>query len=172
MPSRGKQTTHLTTEELEQSCSQSLRRPTRTRDGGIAHYHRHITDPFMSVINYMHTITTESGSSQREIRVSQNCTNAVHCCLNRTSSHLGAGLAGLAVQAAYPSALHHLVVGGERLHLLSLVCGTIAGFQIGLLSWGFILGWSFDGLCGFHILVCFEFSPKQTKKKGNKMTHR
>lgn len=67
MPSRGKQTTHLTTEELEQSCSQSLRRPTRTRDGEGGHVStlsRHITDPFLSVINYMHTITTEFSSNQ------------------------------------------------------------------------------------------------------------
>lgn len=84
-------------------------------------------------------------------------------------SHLGRFLARLIVQAAYPPALHKLVVSGVSLHLLPLVCGAVAGFQTGLLHWGFVLRWSFNGLHLFHILICLELSPKNN---GNKQTER
>lgn len=79
-----------------------------------------------------------------------------------TSSHLGRLLAGFAIQAAYPPALQQLVVRWVSLHLLPLECGTIAGFQTGLLPRGFILGWSFDGLHWLHILISLELSPKNS----------
>ena len=88
----------------------------------------------------------------------------VEPCVVGPASHLGRLLAGLTVQAAYPPALHHLVVIGARLHLLPLKCGTVAGFQIGLLPWGLILGCSFNGLHRFHILISLELSPDKNRK--------
>lgn len=78
--------------------------------------------------------------------------------------HLGWLLARLAVQAAYPPALQQLVVSRLGLHLLPFVCGTVAGFQAGLLSRWFILGGSFDRLHWFHILVCLKFGPRKNSK--------
>lgn len=81
------------------------------------------------------------------------------------ASHLGRLLARLTVQTAYPSALHQLVVIRARLHLLPLICGTVTGFQIGFLHWGLILGWSFNGLHRFHILIGLELSPDTNRKR-------
>lgn len=73
-------------------------------------------------------------------------------------AHLAGFLARLTVEAAYPPALHQLVVSWERLHLLPLERGAVAGFPAGLVRGGFILRWSFDGLHWLHILVGLEFS--------------
>lgn len=80
------------------------------------------------------------------------------------SSHLGGLLARLTVQAAYPPALHQLVVSGVRLGLLSLECGAVAGLQAGLLHGGLILRRGFNGLHWFHILVRLEFVPESNDK--------
>lgn len=94
----------------------------------------------------------------------QTCSNIGASACGWTCSHLGRFLARLTVQAAYPSAFHHLVVSGVRLHLLPLKCCTVTGFQIGLLHWGFILRWSFNGLHWFHILICLKLSPNKYGK--------
>lgn len=85
--------------------------------------------------------------------------------INWTCPHLGRFLARLTVQAAYPSALHHLVVSGVRLHLLPLKRRTVTGFQIGLLPRGFVLRWNFDRLHWFHILICLELSPNKNTNR-------
>lgn len=54
-----KQKTHLTTEDLEQSCSQSLRSPTRMREGMAiwTNYERHIIACFFLFVDNMHAYT-------------------------------------------------------------------------------------------------------------------
>ena len=81
-----------------------------------------------------------------------------------TVAHLGGLLSWLTVQAAYPPAVRHLVVSGVSLHLLPLVCGTVAGLQTGLIFWGFKLRLSFDGLHWFHVLVRLELGPRSKRK--------
>lgn len=84
-------------------------------------------------------------------------------------THLGSLLAGLTVQAAYPSALQRLVIKRVRLHLLPLEGGTVAGLQVGLLQRRLVLGGSFDWLHRLHVFICLELSPNGNNKSGKSM---